>query len=566
MQKTEFRTENRSADILIIGGGIAGLTAAVAAKEKNQGLDILIVEKQTSGYSGKANKGGGVLQYFDLEHVTPEMFNAYHANTVGGYLADQNLLMKYVSMNNEMLDRMEGWGVNIPKNRIPTGPMTYMVGVDLDITLKMRKKAESYGVRFMDKTTVSDLLTSERKIAGAVGYSILDGTFYVFEASTVILCTGSQNYRIAPMWSSGRGDGIAAAYRAGAQMRNPEFGNFAQLYRVKSNRECVFCENVMYDGYGQNITKNFRLFPEADISSSAIAEWYNQMAAGRGPVYIHPGESQQTNNETMMFYAWDRPYGLKFWQADFEKDETVDEKVNGALEVVPGFVGEQSPVKTGEDMQTTIEGLYAAGDVCYDGSCAPGAVPAPPGRNRGSGILNAVFAGITSGEEAAATCASRSRQPVNVKKVEEFKEAAYAPLFREEGYTAKEVINKIQDLVCPVENTVYMSQHRLDVCLRKLEKIKRMAENLKADDFHNLLSCHEAEAMVLSAEMQFRGASMRKESRGWFLREDYPQMDNENWLKWIVVENDNGEMKFSTEDVPINDYPVKPPGWKRNAD
>ena len=67
--------------------------------------------------------------------------------------------------------------------------------------------------------------------------------------------------------------------------------------------------------------------------------------------------------------------------------------------------------------------------------------------------------------------------------------------------------------------------------------IKPLVAQLKAEDFHDLLACHEAEAMVLSAEMQFKGASMRKESRGWFLREDYPQMDNENWLKWIVCEN-----------------------------
>lgn len=559
MQKCEFETKRMSADILIIGGGIAGLTAAVAAKEKNADADVLIVEKQTSGYSGKANKGGGVLQYFDLEKVTPEIFNEYHANAVGGYLANQNLLMKYVSMNNEMLDRMEGWGVKIPKKRIPTGPMTYMIGVDLDITLKMRQKATKLGVRFLDKTTVSDLLTADGKIAGAVGYSIIDGTFYVFEGKTVILCTGSQNYRVACMWSNGRGDGIAAAYRAGAKMRNPEFGNFAQLYRVKSNRECVFCENVMYDAYGENITKNFRRFPEADISSSAVAEWYNQMASGRGPIYIHPQESDMTSNDTMMFYVWDRPYGLPFWQADFEKDKTVDVEVNGAMEVVPGFVGEQSPVLVNESMQTTIEGMYAAGDVCYDGSCAPGAVPAPPGRNRGSGILNAVFAGITSGEHAADAIADLEQQPVDEATVAKLKEAAYAPLFREEGYTAKEVIDKIQNLVCPMENSVYMSQHRLDVCLRKLEKIKPMAAKLKADDFHHLLSCHEAEAMVLSAEMQFKGASMRKESRGWFLREDYPQMDNENWLKWIICEDVDGEMTFSTEDVPIEDYPVKPP-------
>ena len=58
--------------------------------------------------------------------------------------------------------------------------------------------------------------------------------------------------------------------------------------------------------------------------------------------------------------------------------------------------------------------------------------------------------------------------------------------------------------------------------------------------------------------MQYRAALMRCESRGWFLREDYPETDNENWLKWIIVKNDNGEMAFSTENVPIDKWPVKP--------
>lgn len=108
MQKQEIKQEKMSADVLIIGGGIAGLTAAISVKEENPDISVLVVEKQTSGYSGKANKGGGVLQYFDLEKTTPEMFNEYHANAVGGYLANQNLLKKYVAMNNELLDKMGG--------------------------------------------------------------------------------------------------------------------------------------------------------------------------------------------------------------------------------------------------------------------------------------------------------------------------------------------------------------------------------------------------------------------------------------------------------------------------
>ena len=551
MKQLQIEEVQHSADILVVGGGIAGLTAAISAKEKNPDSEVLIVEKQTTGYGGKANKGGGVLQYFDLEHIPPEQFVEYHANAVGCFLGNQNLMIKYVAMNNEMLDRLEGWGVTIPKTRIPTGPMTYMVGVDLNITLQMRRKAEKLGVKIIDKVTVSDLLTDQGKIAGAVGYSLLDGTFYTLKAKSVILATGSQNYRVQPMWSCGRGDGIAAAYRAGAEMRNTEFGNFAQLYKLHTCQEVVFGENSMYNALGQNVTKNFRRFPEADISATAIREWYEQMSAGKGPIYLRVPD----RDDDGLMKIWDRPYGVPFWTADHGKAAGKDPK----MEVVPGFVGEQSPVRVGEDMQTTIGGMYAAGDVCYCGSAAPGAVPAPPGRNRGSGILNAVFAGIISGESAAEYITNAAEPVLDEKQIAALKESAYAPLVKEDGIDAVEVIEDIQNILCPVENSIYMSQNRLNIAMRKLEKVKAKAGQMKAKDFHDLLACHEAESMVLCAEMQLRSAMMRKESRGWFLREDYPGMDNENWLKWIIVKNDNGEMAFRTEDVPIHEYKVQPP-------
>lgn len=552
MTQTKFGEVRKTTDFLIVGGGIAGLTAAVAAKEKNPELRVLIVEKQTAGYSGKANKGGGVLQYFDLEHMSPEDFVEYHAHEVGCYLGDQELMKKYVSMNNELLDRLESWGVTIPKKRIPTGPMTYMVGVDLDITLKVRKKAEKLGVEIIDKVTVSDLLTDGSRISGAVGYSILDGTFYILKSSAVLLATGSQNYRIAPMWSSGRGDGIAAAYRAGAEMRNAEFGNFAQLFKKNSFQEVVFGENYMYNARGENVTQNFRRFPEADISSTAIREWYRQMGEGKGPIYL------RVPDQGDLMQIWDRPYGVPFWARDHGKAAGRDPE----CEVVPGFVGEQSPLRVDHHMETTIHGLYGAGDVCYCGSGAPGAVPAPPGRNRGSGILNAVFNGILGGESAADFVAETPRGAVSEEQIAGFRKAVYRPLENPDGVDPKEVINLLQDLLCPVENSIYMSQYRLDLVLRRLEKVKKLAKKMRAEDFHGVLACHEAEAMVLCAEMQFRVASMRKESRGWFLREDYPQMDNDNWLQWIIISNKSGEMTFTTERVPVEQWDVQPYGRK----
>ena len=116
----------------------------------------------------------------------------------------------YVSMNNYMFDKLVEWGARLPKREdgsyavIPTGPMTAIIGVDLDITLKVRQTAEKKGVKIIDKVSVTDLLTSDGRIAGAVGFSLLDGKLYTFNAKAVVLATGSQNYRIGPMWSSGR--------------------------------------------------------------------------------------------------------------------------------------------------------------------------------------------------------------------------------------------------------------------------------------------------------------------------------------------------------------------------
>jgi succinate dehydrogenase/fumarate reductase flavoprotein subunit len=321
----------------------------------------------------------------------------------------------------------------------------------------------------------------------------------------------------------------------------------------------VFGENVMYNALGENITKNFRRFREPDINSDASKEWFDQMAAGRGPVYLHTQESGETKNETMMFTLWDRPYGLPFWETNFRKCA----EEGDVLEVVPALIGEQSPIKVGHDYQTNIAGLYAIGDTSYCGGTMPGAVPAPPGRNRGSGILNAVFSAIVCAEAAAGNVRSAAPAAIDPAQLESCRTRAFAPLDRRGGVHPKEVMNALLEIIGPMETSVYMNGYRLQIALRKLEAVKDLAKNMSADDFHWMLACHEADAMVLCAEMQLRASLMREESRGWFLREDFPEMDNDKWLKYIIVRNVNGAMTFSTEDVPVELWDVKPPVHRR---
>lgn len=586
-----------SCDVLIIGGGIGGLSCATAIKEHNPEADVLVVEKNFAGFAGKANRGGGVLQYFDLDKIDPKEFVAFHTQKIGAWFTDQELMEKYVSMNTYMLDKLLEWGCNLPKKDgkfmvMPTGPMTAMIRVDLDITLRVRQTAQKLGVRFMDKTVMADLITDGGRIAGATVFSVLDGTYSVIGAKKVVLATGSQNYRMGSMWSNGRGDGIKAAYKAGAELRNAEFGNFAQLVRIRSHNEVVFGENSMYNAKGEYISKNFlKNGRETDINSNAIREWYLNMINGTGPVHLQmgppmggppaggppaggppaggppaggppaggppagiPAGGGPNGGRSGPDAFMNQPYAERFRKLN----DGSGAKVDTDMEVCPMLIGEQSCIRVDHHMKTTVDGLYAIGDCSYCGSGLAGAVPAPPGRNRGSGILNAVFAALCCAEEVGAADLSGEAAPLCDRQAQATIDHIGEFLARKDGVRPEDVIAVVQEAMVPMEQSVFMKEDRMLKALDLVEKAKAMLPTMKAADMHEAMKCLEAEAMVLSAELHYRTSLLRKESRGWFLREDYPLENDAEWLKWIIVKKENGEMTFRTEDLPLDKWTFKP--------
>jgi succinate dehydrogenase/fumarate reductase flavoprotein subunit len=106
-----------------------------------------------------------------------------------------------------------------------------------------------------------------------------------------------------------------------------------------------------------------------------------------------------------------------------------------------------------------------------------------------------------------------------------------------------------------------MSEPKLKDALDQVIKLKEdKLPSLNATDVRTLIKSKETQTMVLSAEMSLKAAIMRKETReNIFYREDINEVDNKNWLKWIMVEKETeGEMKFSTEDIPFDRYKFKP--------
>jgi succinate dehydrogenase / fumarate reductase flavoprotein subunit len=567
MAKLESLGKVFSTDILVIGSGIGGLAAAITAKEASPEMDVLVVDKACPGWSGKANKGGGNISYLEPEDGV-ENFVAYHVRNIGYFLEDQELLRAYGEESRGNLDRLESWGVHIYRHedgspkyvRWTEGLPWRMAVMDQDVTLNMLRHAKKQGTRFIDRVAIVDLLQDGNRVTGCIGFSVIDGTCYIIKASAIIIANGGQNYRLMRRWSSGRGDGIAAAYRAGAQMRNAEFGNFINWVFVDSRDVCQGAEDVLYNAKGEHITKAIRPVIECDLHSKEVVAWWKEMKAGNGPVCANMAENRILNEIVPAFHSDAlavRPIATAFWGRTIGKAMSAATKKGPMQEVVPGFIGEQAPIKVDHRMATTLPGLFAIGDASFTGSAWSGAVPMP-GRMRGTGLGFATFSGVTVGPAVVKYVSEAGAADVSPAQAEALKERMFAPLKRTSGPEAPELVRAIQDVMSPVSNSIYMRQDRLEAALARVLELKVRASELHARDWHYLSACNEVTSMLISAEMFFRAAITRKESRGWYIREDYPQMDNENWLKWTIIQNRKGGMTVSTEDVPVEKYPLKP--------
>ena len=121
------------------------------------------------------------------------------------------------------------------------------------------------------------------------------------------------------------------------------------------------------------------------------------------------------------------------------------------------------------------------------------------------------------------------------------------------------IVLTVQELLFPMD--VYLIRHhkRLQQALDKLCQLRdELVPLLKAYDPHYLRMAIEASNMVTCGELFLRAAIKRTESRGSHLREDHPDIDNLNWLRWIILKQHNGNISVSAEEIPIEIYPMKP--------
>jgi len=583
----KYQPKMIEADILIVGHGIAGLASAHAVKDANPEARVLAVDKGSLGFGGKANKGGGHVSF--IPEGSEEQYVEYHTRNLGDYLNDQDAIRRYANSTIKTMDKWESWGAefvgrDIAFNAHPVIPWKVSM-IDADLLIKMAEKAKERDIEFMDKICVVDLLLTDSRVAGATAFSMLDGTAYIFKAKAVIMANGNQNWGIMKMWSSGRGEGIATAYRAGAKMRNAEFGSFVNIVSLDHGHVSYEAENFMYNSAGEKVNPSIPVLEGstftnacggADIGGAIGMVMYSHVLAGKGPIYENHAENDFPYNPFGQIIfpmhgqappEWYRPVMHKFAHRIFDKNKTLAyaKNIETDLKVVePGVVGECSPMYADENMASNVRGLFCAGDICANGTAWSGAVPTPPGRNRGFGLPHAVYTASIAGPSAASYIEDFKGMEINEAQTEKTLEEMYAPLERMEGTTTGEIETRIRDLMQYVPYTNFKKEERLLEALAEVSKLKGEVEKVIAADAHGLAKAHACRAMVLCAEMFFKGSIERKETRGWHIREDYPERDDKNMLKWFTYQKgENGEMVIGADPIPMNRYKYQPKGFKK---
>jgi len=562
-----------SSDILIIGGSIAGLSAAIKAKECNEELDILVVDKGTIGWSGQSTKAGnGIVASAPDQPI--EEFAEFLVKNNGDYLNDQEFLLDYLSTNLEAVEQLGNWGVKVSKNldgSVKLFPqynnLWSNAGIELYNCQSLRKHALKIGVRLLSRVQIFELLTNGGRVVGGIGFN-LDCGFdvdnmgcHIFRAKAIGIATQGAHFKKMGGMFMAYGNGMAAAYRVGAYMRNAEFATEPDVVSRAVYTPVYGSYNIIHNNLGENISAKYAPNTE-ECKTELCLGMYKEVQEGRGPCYadlrnpdpvrINVGAQGHENDQRIF------PDKHEWSEHVEKKSAKYGRPLTDTPEVTIRFSLQAECVRVDRDYRTNVEGLWAPGKISDKGSAYFGFV-------RGDGLGYAAQSGIRAGDSMARYAASAEFADISTDQVNELKEKIYAPLHRDTNRKPSEIFNKIEGFAYHIDKVLVKTDESLKNVLADIGEMYKIVPELTADDGHTLAKCHEAADSLLALEMIYRASLMRTESRGGKYRHnraDYPNRDDKNWLKWICIKRgENGDMELFTEDIPMDRYPFKPEGY-----
>lgn len=550
------------ADVLVIGGGMAGCFAAIKAKEKakkyGQNLNVVIVDK---GYIGRTGQTifAATLGVFnpDWGHKIDDWMNQF--SVIGEYINNREWnkitleesyarYLDLISFGVKFFEK-NGQPIRAPH---PHGAASEVIlwGMDhekrgLDRGTALRRAVEARGIKIMDRVMITDLIKRDKTVIGALGFSVDSPDLYIVKAKATVICTGASGLK-APGWPNHflSGDGDAMAYRVGADITGKEFYDthftiaeypyYGSWPRPETGKEHY--EHIM------TLIKN----RSATGSAFVIRNAEGKIVPIRGKGWLMTYELE-----------WEAHYGRAPLFADFEFMPTSYGWPTMKAEVIGGASsGMTAHAIAGAVPSNTkcaikhLQGLYAGGDSLGTMHCGAHY------SGFGFALIFAAVSGARAGE-GAAEYALRAEEPViDEKSLSMLKDATLAPLERKGGFSPRWVTSVLQHLLIPYFILRIKHEKRMKAALSLVEFIRDdLIPKLKANDLHELRLAHETKNMVLNAEMMLKASLFRTESRGCHYREDHPRREDPTWLAWVRIRKEGEKMKVWKEPIPKDWWP-----------
>jgi fumarate reductase flavoprotein subunit len=546
-------------DIVIVGGGGAGLRAAIAAAEISNKLSIALVSKVYPMRSHTVSAEGGtaaVMRDFDsLDlHAKDTIFGA-------DFLADQDAVEAFVQEAPGELIQLEHWGC--PWSRDPDGRVSVRSfgGMSADRTLFAADKTGFHLLHSLFQTSLkyesivrydecflTSLLVDDGKVCGVTSINLYTGKVEVIAGKSVILCTGGGG-RIFPFTTNAAintGDGMAAAYRAGVPLKDMEFVQYHPtglpgtgiLITEASRGEGGWLKNK--DGY--RYLQDYGLGPPTDTPT------HRKMELGPRDILSRCHMQEFAKGRT-----FDGPYG-HYVHLDLRHlgEEVIDKKLPFVRELASKYVGidpvhEPIPVRpvvhymmggisTDINAKTNLVGLYAAGET----AC----VSLNGGNRLGSNSLTELLVFGNRAGRSAATYASTASAAASAKiealAADEQKRLDRQFLKKDGGKEKIATIRQEMQKTMEEGAGIYRDEQSMQKTCNTLRALRERFENIIIEDRDStfnteLMNALELDYMLDVAETVANSALKRKESRGSHTRTDFPKRDDANFLKHTLA-------------------------------
>ncbi|ODT85964.1 MAG: fumarate reductase/succinate dehydrogenase flavoprotein subunit [Nitrosomonadales bacterium SCN 54-20] len=550
----------QTVDVLIIGGGTAGPMAAVKAKEANPELRVLLLEKANVKRSGAISMGmDGLNNAVMPGHATPEQY-VKEITIANDGIVNQKTIMAYAQNSFSMIEELDRWGVRFEKDETGDYAMrkvhhmgTYVLPMPEghDIKRVLYRRLKRARVSITNRLVATRLLiAADGSVAGAMAFDCRTGDFHVIRAKAVILSTGAAGRLGLPASGylfgtyenpTNAGDGYSMAYHAGAELSGIECFQINPLIKDYNGPACAYVTGPL-GGYTAN-SKGAR-FIECDYwSGQMMMEFYRELQSGNGPVFLkldHLADETISTIETIL-HTNERPSRGRFHKGrgtDYRK-QMVEMHIS-EIGLCSGHSA--SGVWVNERAETTVEGLYAAGDL----ACVPH-----------NYMLGAFVYGKIAGESAVARCAGTPLADIDETQVELEKARVSGPLSRADGLPPSQVEYKLRRMVNDYLQPPKVTR-KMEIGLARFEEIRADLDRLVARDPHELMRALEVHAIRDCAELAARASLYRTESR-WGLyhnRVDYPDRDDREWFVHVQVKKINGAMTCFKR--PVDPYIINP--------